>query len=244
MSEAYCKLIENLKLLSKEIDLPVFTEINLRCFGPKEKEDIKMKLVSSDVIIENIPEEINELELIPLCLKYGAVIKFCLMLNSDLLGHSNVAYCTYKSSDLACKCVSGLNNYEILPDRKIRVKRLVENCTLFIGNVRPEKTKEEILYALIKAGMVGVKDVITYKSYSNPNKTRGFAFVPFHTRELAEVARNTFKNNLTLFGKNIAVEWGNFIPEVDDQLLEHVSTFFLISIFLSRHLLSVIKVSL
>lgn len=221
MSERYFKLIEDLKLLSKRFDLPISVESSDRLFGAKDDfEDI---LSDCEVIIREIPNEINEIQLIPLFARYGDIYSFRLKLNNNVLSHNKLAYCTYKNRIAAQNCLMALNDYEILRGKRIKIKRTMVNCTLFIGNICPEKTKEEILYALIKAGLIGIRDIVTYKSCSNPEKKKAYAFVPFYTHELAKHAKFYYGKKLVLFGENVSLHWASSIPDADDKYLEHVS---------------------
>lgn len=227
MSELYCKLIEDLKSLSKVYNLTVNVNFETceRTFSSNNFIIFNMPN-ECELIIEDIPNDINELQLIPLIGNYGDIYEFRLMLNNDVLSHNNVGYCTLKSSIAAENCAIALNNYVIKRDNKIKVRKMIGNCTLHVDNICPDKTKEEISYALIKAGMLGMKDIVMFNRYDNPSKNRGFVLVQFHTHEFANLATTMFsKSLLVLFNKNVTVNWATYTRNTNgDHHFQHVST--------------------
>lgn len=218
MSEHYLKFIEDLKRLSTAINLPVTRKISERIYGPANT-----KFIGCEIVIEDVPIVLNELHLIPILMQIGKIYQFRIMIDTnDPLSHSGIAYCSFNNAKSCQLAVEILNEFEIMNEQRLKVRKSRENRTLFLGNLHNDKTKYEIFYEITKIGMKGVQDVITYKSRTNPWKHRGFAFITFENHDFAENARNMFRNRLLLFGKHVYVDWGTVLPENDPDNREKV----------------------
>lgn len=106
----------------------------------------------------------------------------------------------------------------------IRVFRSLDNRRLFIGGILNSKSRDEVWKELIHQEVIGVVDVIMYRSYTNRSHNRGFVFVEFNShRDAAEVRSKC--QNLTLFGMKVVVDWSVPIPPIDNDVLKEVSVY-------------------
>lgn len=183
----------------------------------------------SEVFVGKLPRDVFEDELVPLFEKIGPIYEMRLMMEP---GTSNrgYAFVMYTCPEDAKKAVEELNNYEIRKGRRIGVCKSVDNCRLFVGGIPKTKTKEEILEEIRKV-TDSVLKVILYSSISDKTKNRGFAFVEYESHKAAAMARRKLiPGKIPLFGHDIAVDWAEPEPEVDEEIMAKVS-FLIVSFF-------------
>lgn len=169
-------------------------------------------------------------ELVPFCLRnipLESLMEVRLMLQPDGLSNRGYAFVVVNSSDEARDAISQLDNTEIRPGCRVGVKRSVDNRRLFIGNIPREKSKEEFEKEIRRQPAFGgnVTKVIMYQDVQDKRKNRGFAFVEFPShREAAMVRRQMMREKLSLWGKEICVDWAQPEPEVDRNVMNQVSS--------------------
>lgn len=99
----------------------------------------------------------------------------------------------------------------------------MDNCRLFVGGIPKSKTRDEILEEMRKV-TDGVEKVILYSSVQDKSKNRGFAFVEYESHKAAAAARRKLiPGKIPLFGHEIAVDWAEPEPEVDEETMSKVS---------------------
>lgn len=135
------------------------------------------------------------------------------------------AFLMYTTPEEARRAIKELNNYEIRPQRRIGVVKSLDNCRLFVGNIPKNKTKSEIIKAMNEI-TEGVVDAIVYSHCKDKTKNRGFAFVEYASHKEAAMARRKLLPGKTeLWGNQIAVDWADPEPEVDEETMSKVSYF-------------------
>ena len=82
--------------------------------------------------------------------------------------------------------------------------------------------KDEILEEMKKV-TDGVINVIVYPNMSDKTKNRGFAFVEYESHRAAAMARRKLiPGKIQLWNHQIAVDWAEPEPEVDDDVMSRV----------------------
>lgn len=160
-------------------------------------------------------------ELVPLFERVGTIREMRLMMD---YGTSNrgFAFVQYASPEEAKRAIDQLNGHEVRKGRSIGVCKSVDNCRLFVGGIPKTKTKEEILEEMRKV-TDEVSRVILYSSIADKTKNRGFAFVEYESHKAAAVARKKLiPGKIPLFGHEIAVDWAEPEPDVDEETMSKV----------------------
>ena len=92
------------------------------------------------------------------------------------------------SGEEATRATKELDNYELRPGKKIGVIKSVDNRKLWISGLPKNRSADEIREEMSKL-TDGVTNVCIYNSYTDKNKTRGYAFVEYLTHRHAALAR-------------------------------------------------------
>ncbi|XP_055941341.1 RNA-binding protein 47-like isoform X2 [Argiope bruennichi] len=213
--EAIAKLLER-------TGYEITNENGQRKYGPKDPNSLPVPLKGSEVFVGKLPRDVFEDELVPLFEKVGLIYEMRLMMD---YGTSNrgFAFVMYTCPEHAKKAIEELNNYEIRKGRFIGVCKSVDNCRLFVGGIPKNKTKEEILEEMQKV-TESVSKVILYSSIADKSKNRGFAFVEYENHKAAAMARRKLiPGKIPLWGHDIAVDWAEPEPDVDEETMSKVT---------------------
>ncbi|XP_054720392.1 RNA-binding protein 47-like [Uloborus diversus] len=213
--EAIAKMLEN-------TDSEIVCENGQRKYGPKKGHEGLVPAKGSEVFVGKLPRDVFEDELVPLFEKIGPIYEMRLMMDS---GSSNrgFAFVMYTNPDDAKKAIDELDNYEMRKGRFLGVCKSVDNCRLFVGGIPKTKTKEDILEEMRKVTDC-VSQVILYSSIADKTKNRGFAFVEYENHKAAAVARRKLiPGKIPLWGHDIAVDWAEPEPEVDEETMSKVT---------------------
>uniref|UniRef100_T1J1J1 RRM domain-containing protein n=1 Tax=Strigamia maritima TaxID=126957 RepID=T1J1J1_STRMM len=186
----------------------------------------------SEVFVGKIPRDCFEDELVPVFEKIGKIYEFRLMM--DFSGSNRgYAFVMYSHPAEAQKAVKQLNNFEIRKGKYLGVVKSVDNCRLFVGGIPKTKTKEEILAEMAKV-TEGVVNVILYSSVTDKTKSRGFAFVEYENHRAAAMARRKLiPGKIQLWGHEIAVDWAEPEPEVDEDTMSKVTVLYIRNLMLN-----------
>lgn len=177
----------------------------------------------SEVFIGKLPRDVFEDELIPIFQKIGPIYEMRLMMDYENNFNRGFAFIMFSHPDDAKKAIDELNRHEIRKSRYIGVCKSVDNCRLFVGGIPKTKTKEEILEEMKKI-TESVLDVILYSSITDKTKNRGFAFVEYESHKSAAMARRKLiPGKIQLWGKDIAVDWAEPEPEIDEETMSKVT---------------------
>lgn len=197
-----------------------------RRYGPPPNLKSELPPRGSEVYIAKIPKDCFEDELIPVFEQIGPIYMFRLML--DFNGtNRGYGFCLYTNKEDARKAIEKLNNYEIRKSVTLGVCSSVDNCKLFIGGIPKNKTREEILEEMQRI-TEGVRDVISYPSINDKKKNRGFAFVEYINHKAAAMARRKLHpGRIEMFGHQIAVDWADPEPEVNEDIMSKVRSSFI-----------------
>ncbi|XP_041976025.1 probable RNA-binding protein 46 isoform X2 [Aricia agestis] len=191
-----------------------------RRFGPPRDWTGPPPPKGCEIFIGRLPREVYEDELVPLFSKVGKIYEMRLMM--DFSGSNRgYAFVTYTTQAEAAAAIRQLNGYEIRPGINIGVVMSVDNCRLFIGNIPPTRSKEEI-YEELKSRVPGVVNVILYKNRFDRNTNRRFAFAEFSSHRAAAMARRALvPGNVKLWGQEVTVDWAEPEPHVDEDLMRN-----------------------
>ncbi|GIY43730.1 RNA-binding protein 47 [Caerostris extrusa] len=212
------------KLLEKT-GYEITNENGQRKYGPKDTNNMPIPPKGSEVFVGKLPRDVFEDELVPLFEQIGPIYEMRLMMD---YGTSNrgFAFVTYTCPDHAKKAIEDLNNHEIRKGRFIGVCKSVDNCRLFVGGIPKSKTKEEILEEMQKVTEF-VHKVILYSSIADKTKNRGFAFVEYDNHKAAAMARRKLiPGKIQLWGHDIAVDWAEPEPDVDEETMSKVTVLY------------------
>ncbi|XP_046455799.1 probable RNA-binding protein 46 [Daphnia pulex] len=174
-----------------------------------------------EVFVGKIPRDLMENELLPVFQTVGPVYEIRLMMDTNETNRG-FAFVTFATPADAGKAIQKLNRYEIRPGRFIGVIRSMDNCRLFIGGIPKDKSEEEIHKEMSRI-TEGVVRVILYSSVVDKKKNRGFAFIEYESHRAAALARRKcLPDRLLLWGKNVAVDWAEPEPVVEEEILSKV----------------------
>ncbi|XP_022252711.1 probable RNA-binding protein 46 [Limulus polyphemus] len=210
----------------------IIQENGQRKFGPPPNWEGPPPQKGSEVFVGKIPRDLYEDELVPVFEKVGRIYEVRLMM--DFSGSNRgYAFVMFMNPLDAKKAVKELNNFEIRKGRFIGVCKSVDNCRLFVGGIPKTKEREEILEEMKKI-TEGVVDVILYRSIPDKTKNRGFAFVEYENHRAAAMARRKLiPGKIQLWGHEIAVDWAEPEPEVDEDTMLKVTVLYVRNLMLS-----------
>ena len=137
----------------------------------------------SEVFVGRLPRDCFEDELVPVFTAIAPIYQLRLMV--DFSGtNRGFAFVSYTNKSDALKAVRLLNQFEIRPNHRIGVVHSVDNCRLFIGNLPPNLTREDVFHAMseLTAGVVSaVLYYNTSKRWKSGSENRGFAFIEYES---------------------------------------------------------------
>ncbi|XP_076325271.1 putative RNA-binding protein 46 [Tachypleus tridentatus] len=210
----------------------IIQENGQRKFGPPPNWEGPPPQKGSEVFVGKIPRDLYEDELVPVFEKVGKIYEVRLMM--DFSGSNRgYAFVMFMNLTDSKRAVKELNNYEIRKGRFIGVCKSVDNCRLFVGGIPKTKEREEILEEMKKV-TEGVVDVILYRSIPDKTKNRGFAFVEYENHRAAAMARRKLiPGKFQLWGQEIAVDWAEPEPEVDEDTMLKVTVLYVRNLMLN-----------
>ncbi|GFT33620.1 APOBEC1 complementation factor [Trichonephila clavipes] len=209
--EAIAKLLES-------TGCEITNENGQRKYGAKDPNSMPIPPKGSEVFVGKLPRDVFEDELVPLFEKVGPIYEMRLMMDFGT-NNRGFAFVMYTCPDDAKKAIEELNNYEIRKGKFLGVCKSVDNCRLFVGGIPKDKTKDEILEEMQKV-TDAVSKVILYSSIADKSKNRGFAFVEYENHKAAAMARRKLiPGKIPLWGHNIAVDWAEPEPDVDEETM-------------------------
>ncbi|XP_035682254.1 APOBEC1 complementation factor-like [Branchiostoma floridae] len=215
-----------LRALMQRSGYPLVQENGQRIFGrPPPGWEGPAPQRGCEVFVGKLPRDLYEDELVPVFETIGKIYEVRLMM--DFSGSNRgYAFVMYTNKEDAKRAVKQLNNYEIRKGRLLGVCPSVDNCRLFVGGIPKNKKKHEILEEMSKV-TEGVVDVIVYPSATDKTKNRGFAFVEYESHRAAAMARRKLiPGRIQLWGHQIAVDWAEPEPEVDEEVMRKVKVLY------------------
>lgn len=177
----------------------------------------------SEIYVKYIPTNIGILDLVSYFGQSGGLFQIRLMMAENLINSRGYAYVSYVNSNAAKNAVRDLKK-KTLNGQRLHFEPSMNNCRIFMGGIPVNKTKDEVWQLLMKKGIKNIVDVIMYRSYTKRDQNRGFVFIEFQTHDDAARFRARFVNNLILWNSPVVIDWSVPIPEVDDYVIETVST--------------------
>uniref|UniRef100_A0A2L2XXQ5 APOBEC1 complementation factor n=1 Tax=Parasteatoda tepidariorum TaxID=114398 RepID=A0A2L2XXQ5_PARTP len=222
---------EAINKLLEETGFEITNENGQRKYCPKDPTG-PPPAKGSEVFVGKLPRDVFEDELVPLFERAGPIYEMRLMME---YGNNNrgFAFVMYTCPEDAKKAIDELDNYEIRKSRFIGVCKSVDNCRLFVGGIPKMKTKEEILDEMKKI-TDSVSKVILYSSIADKTKNRGFAFVEYESHKAAAMARRKLiPGKIPLWGHDIAVDWAEPEPEVDEETMSKVTILYVRNLMMS-----------
>ncbi|CAH1268186.1 A1CF [Branchiostoma lanceolatum] len=215
-----------LRALIQRTGYTLLQENGQRIYGrPPPGWDGPAPLRGCEVFVGKLPRDLYEDELVPVFEKIGRIFELRLMM--DFSGSNRgYAFVMFTNKEDAKNAVRQLNNYEIRKGRFIGVIQSVDNCRLFVGGIPKNKTREDILEEMAKI-TEGVENVIVYPMVTDKTKNRGFAFVEYESHRAAAMARRKLiPGRIQLWGHQIAVDWAEPEPEVDEEVMRKVKVLY------------------
>ena len=138
---------------------------------------------NSEIFVGRLPRDCFEDELVPLFSTVGTIYRLRLMM--DFSGSNRgFAYVEYTKPSEALKAIELLDKYEMRPNHRIGVVESVDNRRLFIGNLPPNLSRNQVFEVMSYATDKVVSAVLHYNSnkvLSSDFESRGFAFVEYET---------------------------------------------------------------
>ena len=162
---------------------------------------------TANVFIKNIPKDVKPREIFEMFNKFGEIIstKICEDEDGNLLGYG---YVNYYNLDSAEKAIKELNKKEIngcklevtkYQKKNERFQNSIANNSIYIKNIPPEKTIDDIKNIFKKFGNIKWGEI-----NEDPNK-RKYAILEFDNQEIANKAKeemnekNVFNTEIPLY---------------------------------------------
>ncbi|OAF66335.1 hypothetical protein A3Q56_05955 [Intoshia linei] len=145
-----------------------------------------------------------------------------------------VRYNNACSAALAIRYINNIINS--FTCQKILASLSVDNRKIFIGALPTDKTKQCIEQEFLHNCNLSIKhvDFILYENLHPKYSNRGYGFLEYHSYEEARTVRNfLIENKISLFGKQITVNWAHPENTVDAITMNQVR--------LLRNILNMIK---
>ncbi|CAG7709989.1 unnamed protein product [Allacma fusca] len=131
----------------------------------------------------------------------------------------------YTNSSDAEKAITDLDNYEIVPGRRIGVVKSVDNSRLFLRGIPLDKTEQDILTEIetITDGVTKVQ-LGPNSGTAEMKKNRGFAYVEYQSHKAACLARRKLvSSSIRMWGRNVHVDWALDGLEVKTLHVQNIS---------------------
>lgn len=158
-------------------------------------------VTENEVIVINMHRALYENILIPMMESAGRIKRITM---STFPNGSNrgICYIEYQNRRSAIKACRIFNN-TVIATRLVEVKRITIIQRLYVGLIPKHISYDAIIKALM-ANFVGVTQIKLHLSQKRGEHNAGFAFVQFHSHELAAEAR---KQRLYLWGTVLGINW-------------------------------------
>jgi len=194
---------------------------------PPNWDDAPQPGAGHEVFCGKIPKDVFEDELIPLFEKCGVIWDLRLMMDPITGLNRGYAFVTFTDKSSAQEAVKQLDNYEIKPNKRLKVNVSVANLRLFVGNIPKSKSKEEIREEFGKL-TENLIDVIIYNVADDAKKkNRGFAFLEYDSHKSASVAKRKLGNGRQrVWNCDIIVDWADPQEEPDDETMAKVKVLY------------------
>ncbi|XP_010542795.1 PREDICTED: heterogeneous nuclear ribonucleoprotein R-like isoform X2 [Tarenaya hassleriana] len=162
----------------------------------------------SEIFIGGLPKDIGEEDLRDLCEPIGEVFEVRLMKDRDSGESKGYAFVAFKSKDIAQKAIEELHG-KVLKGKTIRCSLSETKNRLYIGNIPKSWTEDEFRKVIENVGP-GVEHIELIKDPTNPNCSRGFAFVLYYNNACADYSRQKMIDaNFKLEGNTPTVTWAD-----------------------------------
>nr|XP_012225071.1 PREDICTED: uncharacterized protein LOC105673776 isoform X2 [Linepithema humile] len=190
------KLLHEHKLVSTQINGQRILSIQpIRWNGPTPG-------IECEIFVGRIPKTIYEDTLYPLFKEIGEIFQIRLMVD---MAETTRGYCfiMYTNPKDAVHAIARLDEYEILPGRKIRVLATINKCKLYIGPLPWHIASEEV----VKVIYASVWDIEYVSIYRFPNHDAAYAIVSFKSHRNAALARRKLRPAKLFKCNEVHVEW-------------------------------------
>lgn len=171
-------------------------EIFERKYGPPYGWVGPQPEIGSEIFLGNIPYDLNEEVLLPLCKQAGTVFEFILKINKQNPDKNRgYGFVMFTSKEDAAKAIRFLNDYEIQPGQYITASKSNDIRRLFITGLPEDKTKGEI-EAELRSLTNGLTKIINIDYFP------GCIFVEYEDRTNAQNAFRLLRR-AEIFGRKI-----------------------------------------
>ncbi|XP_065301305.1 probable RNA-binding protein 46 isoform X1 [Dermacentor albipictus] len=211
---------------------PMVQDNGQRRYGPPPFWQGEPPPKGCEVFVGKLPRDLYEDELVPFLERAGRLYEVRLMM--DFAGSNRgYAFATYSTRREARVAVRDLDEREIRRGRRVGVCESLDNCRLFVGGLPRDKSREDVLEEMRRV-TEGVVDVILYPNVADKTRNRGFAFVEYADHKAAAVARRRMiPGKMTLWGGyEVAVDWAEPEPIVDDETMKKVMVLYVRNLML------------
>nr|XP_037288610.1 probable RNA-binding protein 46 [Rhipicephalus microplus] len=212
---------------------PMVQDNGQRRYGPPLTWQGEPPPKGCEVFVGKLPRDLFEDELVPFLEQAGRLYEVRLMM--DFAGSNRgFAFATYGTRSEAQRAVRCLDEREIRRGRRVGVCESLDNCRLFVGGIPRDKNRDDVLEEMRRV-TEGVVDVILYPNVADKTRNRGFAFVEYADHKAAAVARRRMiPGKMTLWGGyEVAVDWAEPEPIVDDETMNAVTVLYVRNLMLS-----------
>lgn len=141
----------------------------------------------SEIFIGNLPYDVNEEELMPLCEEFGNIYQITLKVyKKEPKKNKGFGFVMFSNSEEANRAIKILNGFKIRPDKPLTAAKSSDNRRLFLSKLPQNKTTKEII-AEIRRHTAGLVKVIPVEFFP------GYVFADYESADVARVALRALK---------------------------------------------------
>lgn len=189
-----------------------------RIYGPPHGWTGPPPPKGSEIFIGNLPYDVNEEELMPLCEKFGYIYQTTLRVyKKKPEKNKGFAFVMFSNSDEASKAIELLNGFEIRPHHPVTVGKAKDNRRLFLSKL-PQNRKIEEITAEIRRHTAGLIKVFPVEFFP------GYVFADYESAHAASVALRVLKT-ANFLDKTIQCKFAHpdaIVPEESDEVRQNL----------------------
>lgn len=165
------------------------------------KDKFKRMDKHANIIISNLPSQINETELMDLCKDFGSVFSLKILEGEDPENGSKRAFVLFENLQAAQTCIEGLNGMSYRGN-KLHVEASVKRDVLYMKGPYNTDIKEDLAKILNSWGLIEIEDIekidegrmyMTTARFKDELSARSFLQEFKTRREDCKFTRSTYK---------------------------------------------------
>lgn len=184
----------------------------------------ELEMIRCQLFCGRIPLDVLEDELFLLFEPFGKLLELRLILNLSKKQNPRFAIICFAQASACENAQQMLNNFEIRPEKQLKISKYTPITRLYIGNIPKSKDSFELKSEFDKH-LIGIIDLILYRPMDSRqlNKNRGFCFLEFGTHDAARLAKGKIaRGQANLWGCAIFVDWADILATPSIEIMNEV----------------------